>query len=144
MNGDQPFLVKTDVNENPWEVLSLYQFQFFICPQCVFQISSKQGFVNHVHDFHIEAEEFLQKIEDDSLLDIFCPWAPKDSTIKNEPLESLDIDFEMKNSPESIDDNNDEEFVPEDNNSDHSNEEEEGSEDDEAEDDDREDKNKDD
>ena len=63
MNGDQPFLVKMDVSENPWEVSSLYQFQFFICPQCVFQISSKQGFVNHVHDFHIEAEEFLQKIE---------------------------------------------------------------------------------
>ena len=31
--------IKTDAKISPWEVTSLYQFQFFCCPQCVFQVN---------------------------------------------------------------------------------------------------------
>ena len=44
------------------------------CPATIFQADSKQDFVNHVHDLHVEAEEYFCKIEDGSLSDIFCPW----------------------------------------------------------------------
>ena len=75
MDCDDPFFIKTDEdNINPWDVTSLYQFQYYCCPQCVFQAGTKQDFVNHVHDFHVEAEEYLRKIEDGSLSDVFCPW----------------------------------------------------------------------
>ena len=44
------------------------------CSATIFQADSKQDFVNHVHDLHVEAEEYFCKIEDGSLSDIFCPW----------------------------------------------------------------------
>ena len=49
MDCDDPFVIKVDIkhqqmapqlfdtNLNPWDVSSLYDFQYFCCPQCVFQ-----------------------------------------------------------------------------------------------------------
>ena len=49
MDCDDPFVIKVDIkhqqmapqlfdtNINPWDVSSLYDFQYFCCPQCVFQ-----------------------------------------------------------------------------------------------------------
>ena len=37
------------LDENPWNVKSLYDLQFFNCPSpfCIYKNSSKQEFVNH-------------------------------------------------------------------------------------------------
>ena len=88
MEPDDPFIDKLDDSKpSPWDVNSFYQFQFFVCPGCVFQVNvfqvnSKQDFLNHVHDEHIEAEEYLCKIQDGSLSDVFCPWDSKEAVIK--------------------------------------------------------------
>ena len=49
MDCDDPFVIKVDIkhqqmapqifdtNLNPWDVSSLYDFQYFCCPLCVFQ-----------------------------------------------------------------------------------------------------------
>ena len=50
------------------------EIQGLKCHATIFQADSKQDFVNHVHDLHVEAEEYFCKIEDGSLSDIFCPW----------------------------------------------------------------------
>ena len=49
MDCDDPFVIKVDIkhqqmapqlfdaNLNPWDVSSLYDFQYFCCPQCVYE-----------------------------------------------------------------------------------------------------------
>ena len=59
---------------NPWAVTSIYQFQFYCCPDCLIQVSRKQDFVDHVYDSHSESVEYLKAISDDSLSEIICPW----------------------------------------------------------------------
>ena len=65
----------SDQNQkNPWDVLSLYQFQNFCCPSCVFKVPVKQDFIEHAYKNHPACVDFLSIIEDDSLSDIVCPW----------------------------------------------------------------------
>ena len=90
-------------DENPWIVTSLYQFQFFCCPGCVFRVSSKQEFVDHTLSIHPESLPHLIRIDDDSLSDIICPWDNKNG-IKNEDNSALsktqcDLEIELKPSP---------------------------------------------
>ena len=58
---------KLIIGNNPWTVSSLYQFQYFCCPSCIFRVDSKQDFVDHTTTIHPESLEHLLKIEDDSL-----------------------------------------------------------------------------
>ena len=60
--------------ENPWDVQSIYQLQFFNCPSCDFKDLSKQEFINHAHLSHFGAVKYLMNINDGSLNDVFCPW----------------------------------------------------------------------
>ena len=60
--------------ENPWEVNSLYVFQYFNCPSCVLKVASKQDFVYHTFKTHPESTENFKKISDGSLGDILLPW----------------------------------------------------------------------
>ena len=60
--------------ENPWDVQSIYQLQFFNCPSCDFKDLSKQEFINHAHLSHFGAVKYLMNINDGSLDDVFCPW----------------------------------------------------------------------
>ena len=65
----------SDQNQkNPWDVLSLYQFQNFCCPSCVFKVPEKQDFIEHAYKNHPACVDFLSNIEGDSLSDIVCPW----------------------------------------------------------------------
>ena len=87
------------LNENPWQVSSIYQFQYFCCPGCVFRVGNKQDFVDHTINLHPEAVEYLIKIEDDSLSDIICPWDNKNG-IKNEEEMVIEMpEIELKGSP---------------------------------------------
>ena len=60
--------------ENPWEIQSIYDLQFYICPVCRYTNWSKQAFVNHISNIHPEAIENFKRIMDGSLNDINCPW----------------------------------------------------------------------
>ena len=56
--------------ESPWNVDSLYEFQYFNCPKCPFKHNSKQEFVNHTFHSHPESVEYFKKISDQSVCDI--------------------------------------------------------------------------
>ena len=60
--------------ENPWNVESIYELQFFNCPSCIYKNYSKQEIINHAFKFHSESVEYLKKIKDKSLDDISLPW----------------------------------------------------------------------
>ena len=75
--------------KNPWSVKSIYEFQFFNCPSCVYKINSKQAFINHAYEIHPEATNDLNNIQDGSLSDIICPW----DDIKKEEIDAMD-DFD--------------------------------------------------
>ena len=53
---------------------SIYDLQYFNCPECVFKNNSKQEFINHAYKVHPDCVYYLDKIDDNSLIDIFCPW----------------------------------------------------------------------
>lgn len=87
--------------ENPWEVNSLYVFQYFNCPSCILKVASKQDFVYHAFSTHPESTEYFKKISDGSLGDILLPWESNGDKIKIELKDDGDdhkeeLDFEQK------------------------------------------------
>ena len=60
--------------ENPWDIQSIYDLQYFNCPSCVFKNHSKQKLINHAYDFHPESIEYLKNLNDESLIDTVFPW----------------------------------------------------------------------
>ena len=56
-------------NENHWNVKSLYEFQFFICPICPFKNYLKQDFVNHAVDAHPKSKYYFIKISNHNSFD---------------------------------------------------------------------------
>ena len=84
--------------DNPWNIQSFYELQYFNCPSCVFKNYSKQELVNHAYEFHPQCIEYLNKIEDNSLFDVICPWKnvsiePK-SNCDEESLNDINIKLE--------------------------------------------------
>ena len=59
--------------ENPWNVVSIYTMQYYVCPSCTYKNVSKQDFVCHAFDIHPESVNFLKNIRDGSLMNILCP-----------------------------------------------------------------------
>ena len=59
---------------NPWDIKSLYDIQFFVCPSCIFKDSSKQNIIYHAYKFHPESTNYLDNINDDSLTGMIIPW----------------------------------------------------------------------
>ena len=75
-------------NENPWDIKSIYELQFFNCPSCVYKNHSKQEFIIHAYEVHPNIINYLNYIQDDSLSDINCPWTVTNSSnIKKELIE---------------------------------------------------------
>ena len=61
--------------QNPWNVQSLYDLQYFNCPSsfCIYRNNSKQEFINHAYQFHPEADQYLRNINDGSTSGIEIP-----------------------------------------------------------------------
>ena len=59
--------------ENPWNVQSLYDLQYFNCPSCAYKNKSKQKFVSHAYQFHPAEAQHLTDIKDDSMSGINIP-----------------------------------------------------------------------
>ena len=67
-------MTSNEAFKNPWNVQSIYDFQYFDCPSCEFKNHSKQRFLNHAFDFHSDSIEYLSNIRDGSFDDVVCPW----------------------------------------------------------------------
>ena len=83
-----------NINENPWHIQSIYDFQYFICPCCIFKNHSKQEFINHAYETHPDSIVNLLNIKDNSLSDIIFP----NNIIKEEPI--WDEPYEVSLEPE--------------------------------------------
>ena len=92
--------------ENPWNVHSIYDLQYFNCPSCPYKNSIKQEFINHALDFHPESDEYLRNINDGSLHDVEIPFEIKRDVkreFENEcdfPPNELEIKLEEGNDEE--------------------------------------------
>ena len=73
--------------ENPWNINSLYELQFFNCPSCEYKHDSKQDFVFHAYESHPESVDYLTNVKDGSLKGILYPW---DCEVKLEPISVID------------------------------------------------------
>ena len=93
MQPQQPEISEEmDTVENPWDIQSIYEWQFFNCPDlnCGFKCHLKQDLLNHLYDNHIEGLLALKKITDDSLSDVTNPWGDCDKKDKGgRPYNSL-------------------------------------------------------
>ena len=56
--------------ENPWNIQSLYELQYFLCPSCIYKNQSKQELVNHAYECHPESIEYLMNLHDHSMMDM--------------------------------------------------------------------------
>ena len=45
--------------ENPWNIDSIYDLQYFNCPSCIFRDHSKQEIINHAYEFHPNSIHYL-------------------------------------------------------------------------------------
>ena len=83
-----------NINDNPWHIQSIYDFQYFICPCCIFKNHSKQEFINHAYETHPDSIVHLLNIKDNSLSDIIFP----NDIIKQEPIwdEPYEVSLEPK------------------------------------------------
>ena len=86
--------------DNPWIVESIYEFQFYNCPTCSYKHYSKQEFVNHSFNTHLDSVNELQNISDGSLSDIVIPWDNSNDfifdNISNNELKDNNIDDVME------------------------------------------------
>ena len=89
--------------ETPWNIISIYELQYFNCPSCIFKNNSKQEFINHACESHPEIIEHLKNIQDKSLADIVLPWSEVSvQIIKTEPM--CESEIFQENIKESIED----------------------------------------
>ena len=75
--------------ENPWNVQSLYDLQFFNCPSqfCIYKSHSKQEFLKHAFSNHPESEPYLINFKDD--VEIPLLESKVDSDLANNGLEII-------------------------------------------------------
>ena len=96
--------------ENPWDIKSIYDLQYFNCPSCCYKFESKQVFVCHAYDTHPDSVNYLINLEDGSLDDILCPWdsndfksedyKENDEVIENLKVEVIDENEDLVNNHE--------------------------------------------
>ena len=60
--------------ENPWNIQSINEIQFYVCPSCSYKDHSKQKLIDHAYKIHPDSVNFLRKINDNSFCDVSCPW----------------------------------------------------------------------
>ena len=82
---------------NPWDVKTLYQFQFFNCPECFYKVQEKQKFIDHAYQSHPDCIDYLESVKDGSLTDVDIPWTSdvKNCVVKLERLDETIVDQEI-------------------------------------------------
>ena len=91
--------------ENPWNIQTIYELQYFNCPSCIFKNHSKQKFINHAYNIHPESIEYLKNIDDKSLVDLLLPWNIAENKIinakQNDEL-NLEINEEFEENSDAL------------------------------------------
>ena len=89
---------------DPWNVESLYEFQYFNCPSCEFKHGEKQDFLHHAYKSHPDSINSLSNITDGSLDNVLCPWDSHENveSIKNEVESEQEQSDEQEYSVEKI------------------------------------------
>ena len=97
---------------NPWDVKTVYQFQFFNCPECLFKVQEKQEFINHAFESHPDSLEYLNSIKDGSLADIAVPWT--NCQVLVEPITDIleDVKLKIENGDDEHEFDDDENYEP--------------------------------
>ena len=97
---------------NPWDVKTVYQFQFFNCPECLFKVQEKQEFINHAFESHPDSLEYLNSIKDGSLADIAVPWT--NCQVLVEPITDIleDVKLKIENGDDEHEFEDDEDYEP--------------------------------
>ena len=84
-------------DENPWQLMSLFQLQFYNCPTCDYKNNSKQIFVNHACSTHPESISYLKQINDGSIDDISWTWSDfKETYLEKEPISEKDVTIKVE------------------------------------------------
>ena len=85
------------LKKSHWKVSSLYDLQFYNCPDCNFKVQDKQCFVDHAYQTHPTCTDYLTTIRDGSLAGVICPWMTKENI-------KIENDFEKlaKKLPKSV------------------------------------------
>ena len=92
--------------EDPWNIQSLYDLQYFNCPVCPdYKNQSKQEFFDHAYNLHPESEEALKNIVDESIGDIVTPWINDFDLKNNENMNNYEEYIQGDNQIEYDDDN---------------------------------------
>ena len=52
--NDSKSMIFSPKVENPWNIQSIYELQYFNCPNCIYKNQSKQDFINHAFENHPE------------------------------------------------------------------------------------------
>ena len=87
-------------DQNPWQLMSLFQLQFYNCPTCDYKNKSKQIFVNHACSTHPESISYLKEINDGSIDDI--SWTSNDVNetalfdFEKEPISEKDVKIKVE------------------------------------------------
>ena len=81
------------MEDDLWNIQSLFELQFFNCPSCQYKNNSRQDFLNHACNLHPESIKSLKKIKDGSMSDLICPWNPIQINIKQESQMNTFDDF---------------------------------------------------
>ena len=89
--------------ENPWNIQSIYDLQYFGCPSCKYSNNSKQHFVNHAYESHPDCIDYLLNIKDGSFDDILCPWDSMDIKLEEHLSVELTEDSYENQNNESFD-----------------------------------------
>ena len=93
---------------NPWNIQSIYDLQYYNCPECIYKINSKQEFINHAYSFHPESEDYLRNIKDGSISDIDLPTDTKfglKTKLNLLSYQSNDLDIKIEEFEDTKDDN---------------------------------------
>ena len=82
------------IDQNPWNIQSLFDLQYFNCPSCLYKDNSRQEFVNHAYKSHPESKQYLSNIKDRSMSDLMIPLMFKE--------EILDYDDNLQESDQNL------------------------------------------
>ena len=71
VKGHKMEIKDVKVDENPWEVSSIFDFSFFCCPECDTKSQNKQDFINHTFTYHLWVSLILKQnsqLNEDALI----------------------------------------------------------------------------
>lgn len=93
---ENPLKIEPEIIENPWDVQTVYLFQYFNCPECLFKVQEKQEFINHACTDHPDSIGYFNNIKDGSLEDVIVPYI-------SEKEEEIKVEFESDEDIKDID-----------------------------------------